>query len=380
MNGDPPEDTVLEDPSLPKGTVEVRLVDPAGKPLQKAEVTLGIVYNSVAKGESRKRLQGTTDELGVARFRDLDAGSGVAYRPMALRDGATFSATPFPLGQRGMRALLHVYPVTSDVMQVMIVSQSMIYAEVKDDRVQIQQSFQVYNLGRTAWLPGPETLVALPEGFTAFAAQQGMTDVGVDLVPNKGVRLRGTISPGQHVVEFKWQLPYSGEAEITFDVGAPPNLRAARVVAPAAKGMGMDVAGFPPTKSTTDGMGQRALVTEKQQVRREDPPMPSVTVTIKGLPTEGPGKIIASLLALSGLVAGLVLGSRKPPPRDTKREREQLLAALASLEQGHRDGTIGPKTYERARRELVDDVARTFAAEPKVGPAPKRKRPAPTRA
>ena len=60
---------------------------------------------------------------------------------------------------------------------------------------------------------------------------------------------------------------------------------------------------------------------------------------------------------------GVVLGTRKAAPRDTKRERAQLLAALEALELGHRDGTVGPKTYERAHRDLIDDIARTFAAD-----------------
>lgn len=361
--GDIPEDGAMEDPSIPKGAVEVHIADPSGKPLGKTEVTLGIVYNSVAKGESRKRVSTVTDDVGTARFKDLDIGSGVAYRPMVLKDGATFSVPPFQLGPKsGIRALLHVYPVTSDLEQTLVVSQSMIYAEVKDDRVQIQQALKIYNFGRNAWVPPPDLIVPLPDNYTAFAAQQGMTDVGADAIPNKGIKLRGTFSPGQHVIEFKWQLPYTGEAEVKFDVGMPPHLAAARVIAPASKGMSMEVDGFEPTKLSTDGMGQRALVTEKQ-LKRDDPPVKSIRITIKGLPTEGSGKFIATMLALSGLAAGLVFGVRKPPPRNTKRERQQLLAALEGLEMGHRDGNIGPKTYERARRELIDELARTFAAE-----------------
>lgn len=371
--GEAPEDGALEDPSIPRGAVEVHLNDPTGKALGNTEVTLGIIYNSVAKGESRKRVTARSDDAGIARFKDLDFGSGVAYRPMVLKDGATFSVTPFGLGlKNGIRALLHVYPVTTDIDQALIVTQSMLYAEVKDDRIQIQQAYKIYNFGKNAWVPPSDLVVALPETFTAFATQQGMTDVGVDAVLKKGVKIRGTFSPGQHVIEFKWQLPYTGEAEVKVDVGMPPHLAAARVIAPAAKGMGLDVEGFEPTKTSTDGMGQRALVTEKQ-VRREDPPVKSLRLTIKGLPTEGPGKFIATLLAFSGLVAGLVLGARKAPPRDTKRERQQLLAALESLEQGHRDGAIGPKTYERARRELIDDLARTFAADPKPAKAGRKR-------
>ena len=217
----------------------------------------------------------------------------------------------------------------------------MVYAEVKDDRIQIQQAYKIYNFGKNAWVPGPDTIVALPETFTAFATQQGMTDVGVDAVPKKGVKIRGTFAPGQHVIEFKWQLPYTGDSEVKVDVGMPPHLAAARVIAPAAKGMGMEVDGFEPTKLSTDGMGQRALVTEKQ-LRREDPPVKSLRLTIKGLPTEGPGKFIATLLALSGLVVGVVLGVRKAPPRDTKRERQQLL-----------DGAGGPRAGPPRRRPSV---------------------------
>lgn len=373
--GEAPEDVSLEDPTIPRGSVEVHIADATGKPIGNTEVTLGILYNSVAKGESRKRITAMSDPQGSVRFNNLDFGSGVAYRPMVLKDGATFSVTPFGLGPKnGIRALLHLYPVTNDIDQALIVSQSMIYAEVKDDRVQIQQAYKIYNFGKTAWVPPVDLLVPLPENFTAFATQQGMTDVGVDSIPKKGVKIRGTFGPGQHVVEFKWQVPYTGEPEVKVDVGMPPHLAAARVIAPAAKGMGMEVDGFEPTKLSTDGMGQRALVTEKQ-LRREDPPVKNLRLTIKGLPTEGPGKIIATFLALSGLVAGIVLGARKAPPRDTKRERQQLLAALEGLEMAHREGTIGPKTYERARRDLIDDLARTFAAEPKPA-KPTRKRAA----
>ncbi len=360
---EPPQDGVMEDPSAPKGTIEIQIADPTGRPLGRTEVTLGILYNSVAKGESKKRVTLMSDDAGVARFKDLETGSGVAYRPMVLKDGATFSVTPFGLGPKGgMRGLLHVYPVTSDVKQALIVSQNMIYTEVKDDRVQIQQAIRIYNFGKSAWVP-KDVVIALPENFTAFATQQGMTDVGADPVPTKGVKLRGTFGPGQHVIEFKWQVPYAGEAEVAFEVGMAPNLAAARVIAPASKGMDMEVEGFDKTKPSNDGLGQRALIAEKQ-FRREEPPAKSIKITIRGLPTEGPGKVVATFLALSGLVTGIVLGARKAAPRDTKRERQQLLGALEALELGRQDGSVGPKTYEKARRELIDDVARTFAAEP----------------
>ncbi|MDF2694769.1 MAG: hypothetical protein K0S65_3152 [Labilithrix sp.] len=358
-----PEDGAIDDPTLPIGTLDIHVADPSGKPLPNTNVTLGVLYNSVAKGESRKRLSVTTNATGVARLEHLETGSTVAYRPMVLIDGATFSVMPFRLPEKtGMRALLHVYPVVDSIESSLVVTQSILYTEVKDDRIQVQQAFTIYNFGRTAWVPR-DLVVPLPEAFTAFTTQQGMSDVGVDAVPKKGVRIHGTFGPGQHMLEFRWQLPYSGEAEVRFDVGMAPHMAAARVIAPASKDMTLEVPGFPPPKSTSDGTGQRALITEKQ-LRKEEAALSSVAVVIRGLPTEGPAKIIATLLAAGGLVLGLVLGAQKPTRREPKAERARLLAELEDLERARLDGDVGPKTYEKARREILDALTRTFADEP----------------
>lgn len=367
-----PQDGAMDDPTLPVGTLDLHIVDPTGNPLPNTNVTLGVLHNSVAKGESRKRLSVTTNDKGVARLEQLETGSTVAYRPMVITEGATFSVMPFRMPERtGMRAILHVYPVVESIESALIVTQSVIYTEVKDDRIQVQQAFKVYNFGKNAWVP-KDLVVSLPENFTAFTTQQGMSDVGVDAVPGKGVRIHGTFGPGQHMLEFRWQLPYSREAEVRFDVGMTPRMAASRVIAPASKDMTLDVPGFPPPQSTSDGMGQRALITEKQ-LRKEDPTLSAVSVVIRGLPAEGPGKIIATLLAAGGLLVGLVLGTQKRSNRDRKTERDRLLAELEDLERARLAGDVGPKTYERARRELIDTLTRTFADEaPVTKPATRR--------
>ncbi len=367
-----PQDGAMDDPTLPVGTLDIHIVDPTGNALPNTNVTLGVLHNSVAKGESRKRLSVTTNDKGVARLEQLETGSTVAYRPMVITEGATFSVMPFRMPERtGMRAILHVYPVVESIESALIVTQSVIYTEVKDDRIQVQQAFKVYNFGKNAWVP-KDLVVPLPENFTAFTTQQGMSDVGVDAVPGKGVRIHGTFGPGQHMLEFRWQLPYSREAEVRFDVGMTPRMAASRVIAPASKDMTLDVPGFPPPQSTSDGMGQRALITEKQ-LRKEDPTLSTVSVVIRGLPSEGPGKIIATLLAAGGLLVGLVLGAQKRSDRDRKTERDRLLAELEDLERARLAGDVGPKTYAKARRELIDALTRTFADEaPVAKPATRR--------
>lgn len=367
-----PEDMAVDAPALPTGQLEILIVDPQNKPIPGTAVTLGIVFNSVAKGESRKRVSLVTDAQGVARAEHLEGGSGVAYRPSVAVGDATFAITPFRMPDKGgMRAVLHVYPLVDNVEDALVVSQTVVYVEVKDDRVQIQQALKIYNFGKNAWVP-KDLVMPLPEDFTAFSAQQGMTDVGVEAVPKKGIRLHGTFGPGQHMVEYRWQLPYSGEAEVKLEVGMPPHTAAARVIAPASRDMRLEVPGFPPPQSTSDGQGQRALITEKQ-IPKSEAALRSVEVMVKGLPTEGPGKIIATLLSGAGLLFGLVLGTKKPGKADKKTERDRLLAEIEELERAKLAGDVGPKTYERARRELLDALARTFADEAPAPAAPKKK-------
>ena len=88
-------------------------------------------------------------------------------------------------------------------------------------------------------------------------------------------------------------------------------------------------------------------------------------VEIKNLPTEGPGKLVATILAALGVVAGGVISSRKPSSRNLPAEREKILSSLDALERARESAEIGPKTYERNRRNLLDDLARTYAAEPR---------------
>ncbi|HVH44994.1 MAG TPA: hypothetical protein VM925_21725, partial [Labilithrix sp.] len=135
----------------------------------------------------------------------------------------------------------------------------------------------------------------------------------------------------------------------------------------------LDVPGFPPPQSSSDGMGQRSLITEKQ-LRKDEAALTSVAVVIRGLPTEGLGKFVATILAAGGLVLGLVLGSQKPGKGDRKAERTRLLAEIEDLERARQSGDVGPNTYEKARRQLLDSLARTFAADDAATPTVLRRR------
>ncbi|MEO8801211.1 MAG: hypothetical protein ABI551_25185, partial [Polyangiaceae bacterium] len=322
-----------------------------------------IVHNSVAKGESHEHLAKNTDDKGEARFDGLEAASSIAYRLSSTRGEGNFSAPPFRLPEEhGERVTLHVYDVTSDIQKALIVSQAVMYLEMKDDRVQLQEAITIFNFGKTAWVP-KDVIFQLPEGFTALNGQQSMNAQGIDPVEKQGAKLHGTFPPGSAQVEFRWQLPYAGESEVHFDVGMPPHLAAIRVMAVAADPMKLSIEGFPDPHPDQDNEGNRVLVIDRQ-MRPNDAPVKSLSVSLRDIPTAGPARFIATGLAAIGVVFGLVMTSRRRPKKEDKtggkRERQRLLGDLEDLERARLAGDVGPKTYARARREIIDSIARTL--------------------
>jgi hypothetical protein len=360
---EPPQDTETEDPSLPPGTIEVDLRDADDKPIPRETVTLGVLINSIAKGDSRQHLQLTTDDQGRAVFSHLELASNIAYRVSCGYQGGLFAAAPFQLSQaRSMRVVLHVYAVTRDIQQALIVAEISVASEMREDRVQVEEAMTFYNLGRTAWQPDGVTM-RLPEGYTAFNAQASMSDQGVDDAGGGTASLHGTFPPGKSSVEFRWQLPWSEEANVDFDVGLPPHVAIARVLMPSAAGIHLTASGFPPADVRHDTQGQSFLVTERR-LRPDEPKLTSITVGIHDLPTPGPGRLIALLLAGCGVAAGLAFAfgyASKPSKGATKGRRTVLLEELADLERARAAGEVGPKTYEHARRQLIDSLSRTLA-------------------
>lgn len=355
-------DDVDEDSKLPSGTIEIELRDENDKPLPNFGLTLGILHQSIAKGESREHRPVVANDAGKARFDGLQAGSDIAYRISSVRDGASYGARPFNLNPgRGMRVVLHVYPATADIQAARVVIQGVLYVDLKDDRLQIQQLYTVMNFGRIAWVP-KGLLLPLPSDFTALRAQQGMSDVGVDEEKGKGAKVHGTFGPGRTDIEMSWQVPYHGSDKVDLTVGLPPHLAILRVMAVAAPQMHLAVEGFPASQPGNDQQGQHVLITQKE-AGRDQTPMTDVRVHLSEIPTQGPAPLVVTLASSGAVLVGLVLAFRTQEKRrgqGTKAERARLLAELDDLEQARASGVVGPKTYDRARREIVDAIARTL--------------------
>ncbi len=310
-----PEDMEKEDPSLPPGTIAIEIHDADDKPVVSEPITLGILINSIANGDTRKHLQSTTDARGHVVFSGLEMASNIAYRVSSGYQGGSFAAMPFQLPTgKAMHVVLHVYKVAHDLREALVVCEAAVAAEMRDDRIQIDEALTVYNLGRTAWQPD-DVRMALPAGYKAFNAQMTMSDQGVDDV-NGAAKLRGTFAPGQHQIQFRWQLPWSGDKDVDFEVGLLPHVAIARVLMPAAAAIKLSVAEFPPAEVRRDAQGQSFLVTERR-LRPDEGTLSSLSIGIHDLPTPGLGRNLATLLAALGVGIGLVVAAsgRAPAPR-----------------------------------------------------------------
>ena len=360
-----PADTATDDASLPPGTIAITIADAKGAPIPGAPVTLGILRNTVAKGESRERLAREADGAGSLRFDGLEVGAGVTYRVSTQKDSATYGVMPFALSDKaGKRVLLHSYEVSSNIDEVLVGAQGVVYLSLREDSMSIEHLFSVFNVGPVSWVPDDVTF-ALPEGFKAFNKPEQMEDTRVDEVDDKGAALRGTFRPGRHDITFRYQVPLEGTARQTFRIEMPPHVAQMRVMAESSKSMGLEVSGFPAAQKSTNRDGKRIMITEKQ-VGRSERGLPVLEVTITGLPTPGNARWIAVVLGLGAIAGGVGYALQRRDDKalapDTRADlldaQRALLDELVALERAHKSGEVGPKSYARFRAALLEALGR----------------------
>jgi hypothetical protein len=240
----------------------------------------------------------------------------------------------------------------------------MLYAmQPREDIFQIDTILRVQNGGTKTWSP-KGFYVPLPAGFQAFRPPQAAGDLRAVLEGNR-VHVTGSFTPGQHELSFGFQLPNSRETNIHFAFQTVPHLTDARVFLEATETMGLQVQGLRPAEKTNGQEGQNALMAAADFLGNGAEAPAALQVTVTGMPPRGKGNIVASVIA--GLIAMVGIAYAKASAdkssanitsEDRSRAKSLLLDELVSLEQAFRAKGIGPKTYEHARRTLLDSMAR----------------------
>jgi hypothetical protein len=344
-------------PDLGPGKVRVRVLDENEHPVA-ADLSLG----TMAQQAGRTSQSARTGADGTHVFDNLPTGDKQAYRVNVLYQGAKYSSTPFRLPtDRGFDVLIRRLPTTRDSHDlVLYVGATSL--ELKDERIKVVQQARLINIGsKTYVFPEGGQLVPLPKDLLVFQAEEIMTDQHLKEEKGQGVRLTGSVPPGEVTLTWGFDVPReSSTAEFSFDL--PWVTFAYRVLADAAPGMTLEVDGMPAAELHEDN-GRRFYVTEIMK-RVGEQPLRRVHIRLKNIPGPGPMRFIAVGLAL--LVVGIgVFISRKHVPGSNRLAPDQNLAAqksallqrAAALDDEHERGEIGPEFHAQARQELEDELA-----------------------
>jgi hypothetical protein len=365
-------DRVEPAPDLPTGTISATILDAEDRPLPGTDVRLGILYETIAEGQSKSEKFAKAGPDGSVRFDKLATGSMSSYRVTVKSGKGEFGSSPFNLKETGgMRVSLHVFPVIESLAGAAVGMRGFYYIETRDDVFQVEAMFRVINLGRSAWVPH-DVLAGLPEGFKAFNGGDSMDGSRWEEVDGKGARLAGTFPPGQRDLSFRFQLPKESSTTAMFRFTPPPRSAEVRVIAVANASMGLEVEGFEAPQNAIGPSGDRVLVTRKV-AGRGSPEIAPFLVTLSGLPVPGTGRWVAVFIAVGFLAAGAAavfgkwrIASGERVETDRARACDLLLDELVALTEARQRGEIGPQTHERTHRALVDALTRIgLPTEPK---------------
>lgn len=349
-----------ESSSVPAGSIRIEVVDGRGQPAPSTTVMLGIM----AKQDARERRPAVTGADGSYTYQGLAVGDGQAYRVSAIHNGATYGAMPFRLSpQRGYLVKI-TRPDTSQDSKGVFVFSGQAFVELREKRVHVVLQMKVANVGQTTYVfPADGMRIALPKGFTAFQTQETMGDQKVTEVSGEGVKLTGSVPPGQVDMVWAYDLPIDGES-LSFETKIPFRTFMFAVMSQAPPGLGLEVEGFPSAKVTQADNGEPILFAG---VRKgpEDPPLLGARVTLTGIPGPGPFRYIAlggSLLVavLLGLF-GLAKASR--PETRSATSRDSILAKVREVEAAFARGEIGPQFRQTELEALTTELAVLLRSE-----------------
>lgn len=248
--------------------------------------------------------------------------------------------------------------------------------EPREEALHVEQLLRFVNVGSQTWV-AQDVIVPIDRAHRAFAVNEHQGDLRIGFVQGRAYRIAGPVPPGVSELSFRYQIPLSGSDTVRFSAFLPPRVAHVRVLSSASTSTSMSVTGFPEAHLVRDDEGQRYLVTDRYVSSGGDQ-LDQATISVQGLPTPGPARWIALSFALGavllGLYSGLRPGSASKSPADTRadslRARAALLERLEALERARRAGEIGPKTYDRARRSLLESLAQVVGSGDASGSDP----------
>jgi hypothetical protein len=365
---------IVPAPDLPAGDIEVLLNSKDFDNIENQEVTLTISKQSIERGNVDSTLTARTDSRGMARFSGQPTESDHVYDVQVAVGEARYSTGQFQFKAQGtgLRALVPIYKSSTSLDGLLVLTRTLIALVPQDNLFVVDVLFRVENYGEISWLPQNVTF-ALPPGFKALTVREGKADGHFEPDGDTGVKLVGTLAPGQHDLMFRFHLATEGQSALSFKFPTSLNSGMVRVILESSPTMQLEVPGFPDAEESRNQQGQRRLIAGRDFVSDKVRAPDDIQVKISGIPTPAAGRTVAVALAAAIALGGIAQAwSRKraaAPMRsdlskeDRERASELILEELISLEQAFQQGSIGRKTHEQAKRQLLEAFAR-LRAEP----------------
>lgn len=359
-----PQSQNMPGDGVPPGTLGLLVRDGERRAIAGVPVKLLITHESIAHGNTESSREATTDAHGRAAFVGLNTESAFKYEAVVEQGGARYSTGDMRLRREtGHIGILYVLPTTQDINDTFVITRMLYALQPREDIFQIDTILRVQNGGTKTWAP-VDFYVPLPAGFQAFRPPQAAGDLRA-VVEDGRVHVTGSFTPGQHELSFGFQVPNTREPNIRLAFQTVPHLTDVRVFLEATEQMGLVVPGLRPAEKTSGQQGQNALMAAADFLGSGVEAPRVLEVNITGMPARSRGNIIASivagLIALLGIAYAKTSGSKstaKLTDEDRTRAKSLLLDELVALEKAFRAKEIGPKTYEQARRTLLDSLAR----------------------
>src|SRR5690606_10944827 len=243
---------------------------------------------------------------------------------------------------------------------LLLITRTLIAMIPQDDLFVVDVLFRVENYGEISWLP-QDVVFPLPGGFKAPTVREPKADGRFEPAGDTGVKLAGTLAPGQHDLMFRFHLPTEGRSNLAFDFPTTLNTGMVRVILESSPTMQLEVSGFPEPEESRNQQGQRRLIAGRDFIGEKVRAPDAIEVKISGIPTPPKGRTVAvalaSVLALGGLAQAFGRKRSATATRsdlskeDRDRASELILEELISLEQAFQQGAIGRKTHEQAKRQ-----------------------------
>ncbi len=295
----------------------------------------------------------TTDAHGAFTF-TAPADPARTYVLNATYKGGEYVSQPvtFKTGETAKSVTLPVYEPTTDAgtlrvnIHHLIVEPGEGVVRVTELIVFTNRTDRTYVGAATRPDGRRETLrFLLPQGAADLEYLEGVTEGSIVAVPGGFVDTRG-VKPGMRQIGFSYSIPARG--------GRATFARALDYPTDA-----IEVFGAPTTRLTATPLtAQEPVATEQGTFTRFSaqslPRGATVTLALSGLPAGWAGRWRVLVALFAGVAAAALLypllRRRRRPAEDMPRSREDLIKAIAALDDLYEAGGIAGAEYRRRRR------------------------------